>query len=84
MNTTSTDSQSPREQAWAKPVDALRVGALSGEAVNLNVEGRRITGPVHGFGQMWLCRQQTAAIARTADNTVECGIAHGLDLAALN
>jgi hypothetical protein len=33
----------------------------------------------HGFGQQGMCRQQAAAIAGTADNTVECGIAHGMD-----
>ncbi len=35
--------------------------------------------PGHGFDQLWLCRQQAAAIAGTAGNTVECGIAHGLN-----
>jgi hypothetical protein len=47
-----TNSQK-MEQAWAKPVDALRVGSIPGSAVNLNVEGRHITGPVRGFGQLW-------------------------------
>jgi hypothetical protein len=33
----------------------------------------------HGVGQLRLRRQQAAAIAGTADNAVECGIAHGID-----
>jgi hypothetical protein len=43
----------PRDvDAWAKPVDRLAVpdgaGGLAG-----TVQGRRVTGPLHGFGQMW-------------------------------
>jgi len=38
---------------WARPVDALRVPGVPGQAVNLNVEGRQITSPVRGFGQLW-------------------------------
>jgi hypothetical protein len=34
-------------------VERLKVAGVSAEAVNLNVEGRRLTGPVKGFGQMW-------------------------------
>jgi hypothetical protein len=42
-----------REAAWAKPVERLRVSGVPEEALNLNVEGRRLTGPLRGFGQMW-------------------------------
>jgi len=38
---------------WAKPVDGLRVGDISPEATNLNVEGKQLSGPLAGFGQMW-------------------------------
>lgn len=53
--TTSSSPQPSRnsESNWAKPVDALRVLDMPDSGVNLNVEGRRITGPVRGFGQMW-------------------------------
>jgi hypothetical protein len=34
-------------------VDRLKVSEMPVEAINLNVEGRRLTGPVKGFGQMW-------------------------------
>jgi hypothetical protein len=47
-----TESRSS-EETWAKPVDRLKVPDLTAGAVNLNVEGRRVTGPVQGFGQMW-------------------------------
>ncbi len=38
---------------WARPVDKLHVGEVPAEAINLNVEGRRLSGLVRGFGQMW-------------------------------
>lgn len=41
------------EQAWAKPVDRLRVDGLEPGAYNLNVNSRHLTGPLKGFGQMW-------------------------------
>jgi len=50
---TPQPSQSSRESTWAKPVDKLKVSGVSGEAINLNVEGRALTGPLKGFGQMW-------------------------------
>ena len=39
---------------WAKPVSELRVGRdLPSDAVNLNVEGKRLSGLAGGFGKMW-------------------------------
>jgi hypothetical protein len=38
---------------WAKPVDRLHVQDLPTEAVNLNVEGRRLAGALQGFGPLW-------------------------------
>jgi hypothetical protein len=38
---------------WARPVDKLHVGEISTDAINLNVEGRQLSGVVRGFGQMW-------------------------------
>ena len=47
------DSQ-PRDAAfWAKNVTTLKLGQVPAEAVNLNVTGRRVVGPVQGFGKMW-------------------------------
>lgn len=42
-----------REQNWAKPAGPLHTGAVQRDAINLNVEGRALTGPLMGFGQMW-------------------------------
>ena len=44
----------PRGAAnWAQPVSKLTVSELPSEAINLNVEGRKVVGPLQGFGQMW-------------------------------
>jgi hypothetical protein len=60
MNTTEKGDNSPaevknhsRESAWAKPVDRLSVKDVSKQAINQNVEGRGLTGPLQGFGQLW-------------------------------
>ena len=43
----------PRDAAsWAKKVDRLEVDARQGVR-GTNVAGRRLTGPVQGFGKMW-------------------------------
>jgi hypothetical protein len=47
-------STEPRDAAyWAKDVTTLKVGSVPAEAINLNVTGRRVVGPVQGFGKMW-------------------------------
>ena len=38
---------------WARHVERLTVGDLPAKARNLNVDGRRVTSPVQGFGKMW-------------------------------
>jgi len=51
---TDPTSQTSRDAAyWAKPTDALKVGDVSSDALNLNVEGRQTVGPLMGFGQLW-------------------------------
>jgi anti-anti-sigma factor len=47
---------------WARPVDRLDVPDLPKEAMNINVRGRHLTGPVRGFGQLW---RRTYAIRLT-------------------
>jgi hypothetical protein len=45
---------SPRDAAhWAKHVTTLRLGEVPPEALNLNVDGKRVVGPVQGFGKLW-------------------------------
>jgi hypothetical protein len=56
MTTSSTEptKQEPRDaDYWAKPVSELQVSGLPAEAINLNVHGRHVVGPLQGFGQMW-------------------------------
>jgi hypothetical protein len=48
-----SSTESPREGEWAKPVDKLHTPTVAHDAVNLNVGGRRLSGPLKGFGQMW-------------------------------
>ncbi len=38
---------------WARPVKELRASHRPREARCLNVNGRRATGPLNGFGQLW-------------------------------
>lgn len=51
----SEQRESPtRDEAhWAKPVSTLHVTEPPAGAGALNVEGRRVVGPIQGFGQMW-------------------------------
>jgi hypothetical protein len=51
---TEPEALPPRDaNHWAKPVDRLHVQGIPDQAHNLNVEGRQLTGPLKGFGQMW-------------------------------
>jgi hypothetical protein len=61
-----TENPKTREGDWARPVDRLKVTGVQAGGVNLNVDGRRVTGPVQGFGQMW---QKTYTI-RLKDSSV--------------
>jgi hypothetical protein len=43
------DGATPRDASyWAKAIRALEVGEVPAGAVNLNVAGRRLVGPVQG------------------------------------
>jgi hypothetical protein len=59
MSELQTMNATEQQGRWAKPVDGLDVPDLPEEAINLNVRGRRLTGPLKGFGQLW---QRTYAI----------------------
>ena len=53
----------PRDAAyWAASKYALRVSDAPAEAVNLNVEGRRVAGALQGFGRLW---QKTYSVRLT-------------------
>jgi hypothetical protein len=66
MSESQTMHTTEQRQRWAKPVDRLTVPDLPKEAMNVNVKGRRLTGPLKGFGQLW---QKTYAI-HLVDSTV--------------
>ena len=51
---------------WAAPVDRLAPPDLPPEAINLNVQGRRATGPIMGFGPLWLRIYQIRLVGSTA------------------
>lgn len=38
---------------WAQPVSRLSIPSMPSEAININMKGRRVVGPVDGFGQLW-------------------------------
>jgi hypothetical protein len=42
-----------RDANWAGPVSRLNVPDVPEGAVSINVEGRRVTSPIQGFGKMW-------------------------------
>jgi hypothetical protein len=50
---TKQDGSGSRDAAWVGPVSRLEVGSLPPGAVNLNIQGRQVTSPIRGFGQMW-------------------------------
>jgi hypothetical protein len=39
--------------SWAKSVSRLNVADVPEGALNINVDGRRLTSPIQGFGKMW-------------------------------
>ena len=59
---TQQETEAPQEaeapksrdaEFWAKNVKTLEVGDISADAINRNVQGRRATSPLQGFGKMW-------------------------------
>ncbi|MCK7506994.1 MAG: hypothetical protein MZV70_25010 [Desulfobacterales bacterium] len=38
---------------WARSLDRLTLAAMPPSAMNINVDGRRLAGPVQGFGRLW-------------------------------
>ena len=48
----ATDQTLPMS-GWAKSVDRLVLSAIPAGAMNINVHGRRPSGPVNGFGRLW-------------------------------
>ena len=63
---TASTAQPQSEANWARPVAGLSVSDLPASAINLNVAGRKVTGPLKGFGQLW---QKTYRIRLTGSET---------------
>ena len=55
---------------WATPVERLTQPDLPKEAIGLNVQGRRPTGPMKGFGPLWL-RTYRIRLTGTTTNPTE-------------
>jgi hypothetical protein len=54
MSDTTPEQAPPRDAAhWARAVSTLQLGELPPQAINLNVNGKRLVGPLQGFGRMW-------------------------------
>jgi len=53
--------------SWARPVDRLAVSDSAAGGVAVTVAGRRVAGPLQGFGQMW---QKTFRVRLPADASV--------------
>ena len=45
--------EDPIHDGWAPPVHRLERPDAPDDAVNINVGGRRVAGPVQGFGRLW-------------------------------
>ena len=70
---TTTEPRAPRDQeSWARPVDRLSTTATT--TGQDTVTGKRVSGPVQGFGQMW---QKTFTVRVPADEHLpEAVVAH--------
>src|SRR5215216_3924461 len=48
-----TSGQSRDAANWAGHIETLKVAKVPTGAVNINVDGRRVVGPLQGFGALW-------------------------------
>src|SRR2546421_3978306 len=49
-----TNEEQPRDAAyWSSSGSSLKVTNIPSGALNLDVDGRQVVGPLQGFGQMW-------------------------------
>jgi hypothetical protein len=61
----------PRDiDSWAEPVETFHVGAVDEGAVTGNVEGRRPSGPLQGFGQLWQKTYQVSIPGHTPEEII--------------
>ena len=50
---TSTNKEPQDAAFWAQLTSALQVSRVPTGALNLNVDGRQVVGPLQGFGRLW-------------------------------
>lgn len=55
---------------WAVPIRKISLTDMPPEAMNLNVEGREATGPVRGFGSLWI-KTYSIRLSKIAVSPVE-------------
>jgi hypothetical protein len=75
----SEQTETPRDAAnWARKAQALKVGELPPEALNLNVDGRQVVGPLQGFGQLWqkTYRLRLVGSAATPEQVIDAWKTH--------
>jgi len=62
LNEQATDDKAAARDAtyWAKAVSRLNVSEVPAGAAGINVSGKRLAGPIQGFGKMWQKTYQVA------------------------
>ncbi len=62
-----------RAASWARPIERISLSEAPEGAVNLNVDGRDVVGPLQGFGQLWekTYRVRLTGSAATPADTVQ-------------
>lgn len=63
-------TESRDRENWAAPVDVFHVGEVGEGARRGNVEGRRPTGPLQGFGQLWQKSYETRVPGPTPEEVI--------------
>jgi hypothetical protein len=70
MSDTEGEGRKGTEGVWATPVSTLKVNEMPAGAANL-VEGKRLVGPVQGFGKLW---QKTYKVRLAGIETTPAGV----------
>lgn len=67
----SEETKQPRDDRanWAKSVDRLQVSDVPSGGINLNVQGKQLSGPLRGFGQMWQKTYRVALSGQSVEPT---------------
>ena len=45
--------QQAEREHWARPMDHIETGEVPPGAMTVNLQGRDVVNPTHGFGQLW-------------------------------